>query len=61
MTHSGQLSRATSKNLSVVNSYVSIHSATNVITCARLHLKTNVATDEGKDRNETGTMDKEIK
>ena len=53
MTHSGQLSRATSKNLSVVNTYVSIHSTTNVITCARLRLKTNVATDEGKDRNET--------
>ena len=26
--------------------------ATNVITCARLRLKANVATDEGKDRNE---------
>ena len=30
----------------------SIHSTTNVITCARLRLKANVATDEGKDRNE---------
>ena len=38
--HSGQLSIDTSKNPSVVNTiYVSLHSATNVITCARLRLK----------------------
>ena len=24
-----------------------------IINCSRLHLKANVATDEGKDRNET--------
>ena len=36
----GQLSIDTSKNPSVVNTiYVSLHSATNVITCARLRLK----------------------
>ena len=51
--HSGQLSIATSKNPSVMNT-IDINSVRyNVITCARLRLNANVATDEGKDRNET--------
>ena len=32
--------------------YVSIHSATNMITYARFRLKANVVTDEVNDRNE---------
>ena len=38
-SHPGQLSIETSKNPLVVISYLSIYSATNVITCARLCLK----------------------
>ena len=45
--HSGQLSIATSKNPSVVNTICIDSFHYNVITCARLRLKTNVATDEG--------------
>ena len=32
-----------------------------IINCSRLHLNVNVATDEGKDRNETSTLNKEMK
>ena len=38
-----------------------MNTATNVITYARLRLKQNVVTDEGKGRNETWTMNKEMK
>ena len=43
-------------NTMCINSY-----GYNVINCARLRLKANMATDKGKDRNETGTLNKEMK
>ena len=51
--HSGQLSIAASKNPSVMNTICINSFRYNVTTCARLRLKANVVTDEGKDRNET--------
>ena len=53
-SHSGQLSIATSKNRSVVNTIcISSIRYTHVITCAIFYLKANVVTDEGNGRNET--------
>ena len=51
-SHSGRLSITASKNPSVMNTTCISSFRYNVITCARLRLKANVATDEGKDRNE---------
>ena len=51
-SHSGQLSIATSKNRSVVNTIcISSFRYTHVITCSRFRLKAKAPTDEGNGRN----------